>query len=55
MAQPLVLNEANGSKILILGGSSEAAALARALAGDPRFDGTLSLAGSHRASGEELR
>jgi precorrin-6A/cobalt-precorrin-6A reductase len=35
----------SGSKILILGGSSEAAALARALAGDPRFEATLSLAG----------
>jgi precorrin-6A/cobalt-precorrin-6A reductase len=32
-------------KLLILGGSGEAAALARALDGDPRFDVTLSLAG----------
>jgi len=35
----------SGSKILILGGSSEAAALARALAADSRFEATLSLAG----------
>jgi precorrin-6A/cobalt-precorrin-6A reductase len=33
------------SKLLILGGSGEAADLARALAGDVRFDVTLSLAG----------
>jgi precorrin-6A/cobalt-precorrin-6A reductase len=32
-------------KLLILGGSGEAAGLARALAGDSRFDVTLSLAG----------
>lgn len=32
-------------KLLILGGSSEAASLARALASDPRFEPTLSLAG----------
>jgi precorrin-6A/cobalt-precorrin-6A reductase len=32
-------------KLLILGGSGEAASLARALAGDPRYDVTLSLAG----------
>jgi precorrin-6A/cobalt-precorrin-6A reductase len=32
-------------KVLILGGSSEASALASALAGDPRFDAVLSLAG----------
>jgi precorrin-6A/cobalt-precorrin-6A reductase len=31
--------------VLILGGSSEASALAARLAGDPRFDATLSLAG----------
>jgi precorrin-6A/cobalt-precorrin-6A reductase len=35
----------SGSKVLILGGSSEAAALARALAPDSRFEATLSLAG----------
>jgi precorrin-6A/cobalt-precorrin-6A reductase len=33
------------TKLLILGGSGEAAALARALEGDARFDVTLSLAG----------
>jgi precorrin-6A/cobalt-precorrin-6A reductase len=33
------------TKLLILGGSSEAMALARALAGDPRFAPVLSLAG----------
>jgi precorrin-6A/cobalt-precorrin-6A reductase len=32
-------------KLLILGGSGEAANLSRALAGDPRFDATVSLAG----------
>ena len=32
-------------KLLILGGSGEAADLARALDGDPRYDVTLSLAG----------
>ncbi len=32
-------------KLLILGGSGEAANLSRALANDPRFDATLSLAG----------
>ncbi len=32
-------------KVLILGGTTEASALARMLAGDPRFDATLSLAG----------
>ncbi len=32
-------------RILILGGTTEASALARLLAGDPRFDATLSLAG----------
>jgi precorrin-6A/cobalt-precorrin-6A reductase len=32
-------------KLLILGGSGEAAGLARALAGDARYDATLSLAG----------
>lgn len=36
-------------RLLILGGSSEAAALARALQGDPRYDATLSLAGVTRA------
>jgi len=35
----------SGSRVLILGGSSEAAALARAVAADPRFEPTLSLAG----------
>lgn len=35
----------NKTKLLILGGSGEAAALARALDGDARFDVTLSLAG----------
>ncbi len=33
------------TKLLILGGSGEAAALARALAGDARYDVVLSLAG----------
>lgn len=33
------------TKLLIIGGSGEAAALARALAGDARFDVTVSLAG----------
>lgn len=33
------------TKFLILGGSGEAAALARALRGDPRYDVTVSLAG----------
>ncbi|MGZ5917235.1 MAG: precorrin-6A/cobalt-precorrin-6A reductase, partial [Methyloceanibacter sp.] len=32
-------------KLLILGGTSEASALARALAGDPHYDAMLSLAG----------
>lgn len=32
-------------KILVLGGTTEASALARALVGDPRFDAVLSLAG----------
>ena len=36
-------------RVLILGGSSEASALARALAGDARFTPTLSLAGRTRA------
>ncbi len=36
-------------RVLILGGSSEASALARALAGDGRFAPTLSLAGRTRA------
>lgn len=36
-------------KILILGGTTEASALARALAGDPRFEPVLSLAGRTRA------
>ncbi len=34
--------------LLILGGTTEASALARALAGDPRFRATLSLAGRTR-------
>ena len=34
---------------MILGGTSEASALARAIAGDPRFHATLSLAGRTRA------
>ncbi len=34
------------TKLLILGGSSEGAELARALGPDPRFDATLSLAGA---------
>ena len=37
------------SKLLILGGSGEAADLARALAGDARYDVTLSLAGRTRS------
>ena len=37
MAMPL--------RVLILGGTTEASALARLLAGDPRFEATLSLAG----------
>ena len=36
-------------KILILGGTTEASALALALAGDARFDATLSLAGRTKA------
>lgn len=36
-------------RVLILGGTSEAASLARALAGDARFQATLSLAGRTRA------
>jgi precorrin-6A/cobalt-precorrin-6A reductase len=36
-------------KVLILGGTTEASALARALAGDLRFEATLSLAGRTRA------
>lgn len=32
-------------RVLVLGGTTEASALARRLAGDPRFDATLSLAG----------
>ena len=36
-------------KILILGGTTEASALARALAGDVRFEPTLSLAGRTKA------
>jgi precorrin-6A/cobalt-precorrin-6A reductase len=34
--------------LLILGGTTEATALGRALAGDPRFSATLSLAGVTR-------
>ncbi len=36
-------------KLLLLGGTTEASALARRLAGDPRFDAMLSLAGRTRA------
>ena len=36
-------------KILILGGTTEASALARLVAGDPRFDPVLSLAGRTKA------
>ena len=36
-------------RVLILGGTTEAAAIARALAGDARFDAVLSLAGRTRA------
>lgn len=36
-------------KLLILGGTSEASALARLVAGDPRFEASLSLAGVTRA------
>lgn len=36
-------------KVLILGGTSEASALARAIAADARFDATLSLAGVTKA------
>ena len=32
-------------RVLILGGTTEASDLARRLAGDPRFEATLSLAG----------
>jgi precorrin-6A/cobalt-precorrin-6A reductase len=32
-------------RVLILGGTTEASALARLLAGDPRFEATLSFAG----------
>ncbi|GAB5468275.1 MAG: cobalt-precorrin-6A reductase [Rhodospirillales bacterium] len=39
---------ASGMKVLILGGTTEASALARALAGDARFEATLSLAGRTR-------
>lgn len=35
-------------RVLLLGGSTEASGLARVLAGDPRFDVTLSLAGATR-------
>ena len=35
-------------RVLLLGGSTEASTLARALAGDPRFAVTLSLAGATR-------
>jgi len=35
-------------RVLLLGGSSEASALARLLAGDRRFQATLSLAGATR-------
>lgn len=36
-------------RVLILGGTTEASAIARALAGDPRFDPILSLAGRTRS------
>lgn len=36
-------------RVLILGGTTEASALARAIAGDPRFAATLSLAGVTRS------
>lgn len=39
----------HGLKVLILGGTTEASALARALADDPRFDAVLSLAGRTKA------
>ncbi len=37
--------EASDMRVLILGGTTEASALARLLAGDPRFEATLSFAG----------
>lgn len=40
--------QATAKRILILGGTTEASALARRLAADPRFDATLSLAGRTR-------
>ena len=36
-------------KVLLLGGTTEAGALARLIAGDERFEGTLSLAGATRS------
>lgn len=40
-------------RVLILGGTTEASALARLIAGDPRFDATLSLAGRTAAPAEQ--
>lgn len=40
-------------RVLLLGGTTEASALARRLAGDPRFDATLSLAGRTRAPADQ--
>ncbi len=41
----VVLSSASAMRILVLGGTTEASALARLLAGDRRFEATLSLAG----------
>lgn len=41
--------QATAKRILILGGTTEASALVRRLAADPRFDATLSLAGRTRS------
>jgi precorrin-6A/cobalt-precorrin-6A reductase len=43
--RPLVLISPSAMRVLILGGTTEASALARLIAGDARFDATLSLAG----------
>lgn len=40
-------------RVLILGGTTEASALARLIAGDPRFEATLSLAGRTAAPAEQ--
>ena len=48
MIFPLSLRE-RGQNVLILGGTTEASAIARALAGDARFQAVLSLAGRTRA------